>query len=73
MRDGSLSGGRVSKGGPVPKPNEDWAIVKAREWLQRLWPAQRVSGHEASLAALLREVAAEHYQEGRRDESEDRL
>jgi hypothetical protein len=57
----------------VPKPNEDWAIVKAREWLQRLWPAQRVSGHEASLAALLREVAAEHYQEGRRDESEDRL
>ena len=59
-------------------PSEDWATEKAREWLTSgpLSDADYTglpSEVEASLAALLREAAAEHYQEGRRDESEDRL
>ena len=56
----------------MPKPTEDWATVKAREWLTEQ-EIKRGIKSVRSLAALLREVATEAYQEGRRDESEDRL
>jgi hypothetical protein len=53
----------------VTKPTEDWATEKAREWLREgpLCSADYTglpSEVEASLAALLREVAREAYGQG---------